>query len=163
MNKQECRLSSIWTMWVAVPAFALVAGLMRGWWAGLLLVAVGVVFQVTYVRVFPHVSSWLGYGSVDDVPVPAPAHEPAVVPRVTLYTAAGCPFCPIARRRLEQLQYRLGFELDEQDVTFRRQLLIEKGIRSVPAIEADGHLLVGNATSDTLARFLRGQRRHPAA
>ena len=48
----------------------------------------------------------------------------------------------------------MGFEFEEVDVTFRPQLALEKGIRSVPVVETGGRLLVGNATSAALAAFL---------
>jgi len=155
--KQECRLASVWTIWAAIPATALVVGITSGWWLALLIVGVGVLSEVGYVRVFPHISGLLGYGSVQDSksPVPAIAVSP---PRLILYTARGCPFCPIVRRRLEQLRQDLHsrFELEEHDITFRPQLLFDKGIRSVPAIEADGRFLVGNVTSDQVVAFLKG-------
>jgi glutaredoxin len=54
----------------------------------------------------------------------------------------------------------LGFDLQEVDVTFRPQIVSEKGFRSVPVIEAGGRFLVGNATSAELAAFLKeGARR----
>jgi glutaredoxin len=144
-------------MWIAIPAVALVLGITKSWTAGVLVLMIGVLFEIGYIRNFRHVSAWLGYGSVDDV---RPSHQirtDATIPRVTLYTATGCPFCPIVRERLEQLRQELWFDLDEQDVTFRSQKLRERGIRSIPVVEVGNRLLVGNATSDALAAFLTGQ------
>jgi glutaredoxin len=151
--KQECKLSSVWSIWIAIPFVALVAAATRGWWIALFVATVGVLFQIGYVRNFRHVSRWLGYGSVEDV---RPSHHLTIksLPRVTLYTAAGCPFCPIVRQRLHELQQELFFELDEQDVTFRPQTLRDRGIRSVPVVEVAGRQLIGNQTSDALAAFL---------
>jgi glutaredoxin len=97
----------------------------------------------------------MGYGPVADVPA-RPASEPAgQVPRVTLYTANVCPFCPILNRRLAELQRHSPFEVEGVDVTFRPDVLRARGLRSVPVVEANGRLLVGNATSAQLADFLR--------
>jgi glutaredoxin len=156
--KQECKLSSIRVIWVAVLGVVLALGTARGWPAAVLAVIVGVLFQVGYVRTFPHVSQWLGFGSVDDVRPAHHARSAAAIPRVTLYTAAGCPFCPLVRQRLHQLQQELWFALDEHDVTFPSATLRGRGIRSVPAVEVDGRFLVGNATSYALVAFLTGGR-----
>ena len=153
--KQECRLWSVWMTWVAIPGIAVLLGLIQGWTAGAIVLVVGVVAEMAYVRWFPRVSRWVGYGSVDDVPANASV-GPGALPRVTLYTAIGCPFCPIIRQRLEELAHDLGFEMEEKDVTFRPRLLAAKGIRSVPVVETGGRYLVGNATSEKLLAFLKG-------
>jgi glutaredoxin len=150
---QACRLSSVWMTWTVVPTVAVMIGVTRGWWLAFFVTAVAVVAEFAYVRAFPYLSAMLGYGSVEDVK--PPAATVIVVPRVTFYSALGCPFCPIVRRRLEELQRRLGFELVVEDVTFRPQRLTEKGLRSVPVVEAGGHFLVGHATSDAIAAFLK--------
>lgn len=154
--KQQCYLWAIWLTWLGVPVLVIVLGIKAGWLAGALVLLVTVVAQVAYIRWFPHLSTWLGYGSVADVSaesVPAPT-EP---PRVTLYTANVCPFCPLVRQRLEQLQGQMGFVLEELDVTFRPELVRAKGLRSVPVIEVDGRYWVGNATTAQLASFLVGE------
>jgi glutaredoxin len=155
--KQECRLSSVRVMWVAVLIVVLVPAATRGWPAALFVAMVAALLQVGYVRNFRHVSRWLGFGSVDDV---RPAHRATTIraiPHVTLYTARGCPFCPLVRQRLHELQQELWFALDEQDVTFRSARPRGRVIRSVPVVEVDGRFLVGNATSDALAAFLTGE------
>ena len=151
--KQECRLWNVWIAWVAMPGFALVMSLLGRWQVGVLVLVVGIAFQLAYVRWFPHLSRWLGYGSVADVPAQTTARV-AVPTQVTLYTARGCPFCPIMRQRLSQLQGELGFKMVEHDVTFRPGLVAAKGLQSVPVIEAHGEYLVGNATSAELLGFL---------
>ncbi|MBC8402130.1 MAG: glutaredoxin family protein [Candidatus Marinimicrobia bacterium] len=76
------------------------------------------------------------------------------MPRVTLYTANVCPFCPIVSRRLNELKRQIPFELEEVDVTFQPKIVRQKGLRSAPVIETDGRFLVGNATSTQIAAFL---------
>jgi glutaredoxin len=153
--KQQCYLWSVWLSWVGLPILAVVVGLGVGWQAGVFVLLVGVVAQVSYVRWFPRVSRWVGYGSVADVPVEAmPA---ASVSQVTLYTANVCPFCPLVRERLQRLRQELGFELHEVDVTFRPGLVQSKGFRAVPVVEVDGRYVLGNATSAQLAVLLTTQ------
>ncbi len=153
--EQRCHLWAVWLTWLGLPLLALVVGLRIGWLVAGLALLVGIVGQVLYIRWFPSISRWVGYGSVADVPAtsaPALAGPP---PRVVLYTANVCPFCPIVKRRLTDLQQRMGFELEELDVTFRPEVIRAKGLRSVPVVEANGRLLVGNATSAQLAALLR--------
>jgi glutaredoxin len=152
--EQRCHLSMVWLTWIGLPLLAALVGLRSGVVAGVVVLAVGVVGQVLYVRWFPNLSRAMGYGSVTDTPAAAvPSRE--VPPEVTLYTANVCPFCPIIRRRLAELQQQSGFEVREIDVTFRPEVVRAKGLRSVPVLEANGQLLVGNATSAQLAAFLR--------
>jgi len=60
-----------------------------------------------YVKYFPRVSRYLGYGSVKDEPG-EPTHKK--IKQVTLYTALGCPFCPLVERRLRELQKERDWE-----------------------------------------------------
>lgn len=117
-----------------------------------MILLAGAVAQVTYIRWFPRLSRWIGYGSVADEPVEAISRPSAT--QVTLYTANTCPFCPLVRDRLQRLQQELRFELHEVDVTFRPGLIRSKGFRAVPVVEIDGRHVVGNATSAQLAEFL---------
>ena len=99
------------------PLLAVVMGFRAGIVAGVVTLAAGIVAQILYLRWFPRMSRWMGYGSVSDVPAAAvPVAAPW--PRVTFYTANVCPFCPIVRRRLADLQRQHPFEVDEIDVTF---------------------------------------------
>ena len=153
--EQRCYLGAVWLTWLGLPLLAIVVGVRVGWAAAGAVLVVGVIGQVLYIRWFPHISRWMGYGSVADVPA-GPAPGPAgQLPRVTLYTANVCPFCPILKRRLTELQRHSPFEVEEVDVTFRPDVIRAKGLRSVPVVEANGRLLVGNATSAQLADFLR--------
>jgi hypothetical protein len=49
------------------------------------------------------------------------------------------------------LQKQMGFTLEIFDVTLRPQMLLSKGIRSVPVVEVGDHRLVGNSTTEQLA------------
>jgi predicted DsbA family dithiol-disulfide isomerase len=75
---------------------------------------------------------------------------------VTLYTALGCPFCPLIENRITELQKQMGFSLDKIDVTLRPDLLASKGIRSVPVVDAGGKLLTGLVTTKELAAAIGG-------
>ncbi len=151
--KQQCYLVNVWFTWLGLPLLAVAMGMYAGWWAGVFVLAVGIFAQVLYIRIFPSVSRWLGYGSVEDEPAVAP-HKGNGVTKVTLYTANVCPFCPIVRQRLANIQREMGFVVEEVDVTFRPELIKAKGFRSVPVIEANGKYWVGNATSAQLVEFL---------
>ncbi len=151
--EQQCYLYNVWFTWLGIPAMAVAMGIFVGWWASPFILVAGVFAQIAYIRIFPKISRWLGYGTVEDVNVDLPK-QAAAVSQVTLYTANVCPFCPIVRQRLGELQGKLGFELSEVDVTFQSGLLKEKGIRSVPVIEKDGRLWIGNATTAELVSFL---------
>ena len=104
-----------------------------------------------YLRIFPSVSRWFGYGSVDDE---LAKNLESSLRSVTLYTSLGCPFCPIVSNRLESLKEEMGFELKLIDVTLRPELLRKKGIKAVPVVEIGERTLVGNATSLQLAQFI---------
>jgi glutaredoxin len=153
--EQRCHLGAVWLTWLGLPLVALVIGLRQGVVAAVAVLLVGVAGQVAYLRYFPHLSRWMGYGSVADTP-PGSEPVPTPLPRVTLYTANVCPFCPIVRRRLADLQQKWRFDLEEVDVTFRPGIVRAKGLRSVPVLEANGRLLVGNSTSAQIAEFLSG-------
>ena len=151
--KQQCILWSVWLTWLALPVLTLLAFLFIGWPAALAAIAVGVTWQILYIRFFPRLSNSLGYGSVADVTADPGVSVP-VPNRVTLYTASVCPFCPLVRSRLANLQKQLGFELAEVDVTFRPDVVKERNLRGVPVVETEGSFWVGNATSAELLAFL---------
>lgn len=156
--KQQCYLAMVWLTWLLAPLVAVLVALRAGLIAGSVVLAAGVIGEVLcirlYIRWFPHISRWMGYGSVADTP-PAAAPTGTELPRVTLYTASLCPFCPIIRARLAELQRQSGLEIREVDVTFRPEIVRAKGLRSVPVLEANGRLLVGNATSAQIVEFLK--------
>jgi len=151
--KQECKLGMIWLTWLGLPMLALIMGIKQGWVAAVFILIVGVFGQIIYIKVFPKISRWLGYGSVEDVSVNS-TQKLKVPSKVILYTANVCPFCPIVKQRLIELQKNLKFQLEEIDITFKPNLIKEKGFRSVPVIEKDGEYLIGNATSAQLSAFL---------
>jgi glutaredoxin len=153
--EQRCYLGAVWMTWLGLPLLAIVVGVRVGWAAAGAVLLIGVVGQMLYIRWFPYVSRWVGYGSVDDVPAGPASMSVGQFPRVTLYTANVCPFCPILKRRLAEMQRQSHFEVEEIDVTLRPDVIRAKGLRSVPVVEANGRLLVGNATSAQLADFLR--------
>jgi hypothetical protein len=105
--EQRCHLGMIWLTWLGLPLLAVIVGLRAGVVAGLAVLTVGVVAQVLYLRWFPDISRWLGYGSVADTDA-EPFPVATQLPRVTLYTANVCPFCPIVRRRLASFSAKAG-------------------------------------------------------
>jgi hypothetical protein len=148
----------VWLTWLGLPLLAAVVGFRAGTTAGLFVLAIGTIGQLLYVRWFPALSRSLGYGSVTDTPAGA-VPATGTLTDVTLYTANVCPFCPIIRRRLAELQRQSGFTIREIDVTFRPGIVRARGLRSVPVLEANGQLLVGNATSAQIAAFLANARK----
>src|SRR5574341_277479 len=151
--KQQCYLANVWLAWVGVPVVAILTGLKTNWLGGFVVMAVGIVAQIAYVYWFPRLSRWVGYGSMADQPVKKTEATFASL-TVTLYTASLCPFCPLVRQRLMDLKSDLGFQLQERDVTFRVDLILSKGFKAVPVIEANGRYRTGNATSAELLAFL---------
>ncbi len=154
--KQECLLVNVWLTWLGIPALAILMWILQAWWAGVIVLFAGILAQVLYLRIFPRVSQMLGYGSVENRAASVPPNSNAIS-KVILYTANVCPFCPIVRKRLAELQSEMHFELEEKDITFRQDIIREKGLRSVPVVEADGRLWVGNATTAQLVEFLVGR------
>lgn len=150
--KQRCSIVSIYAAWAIY--LAVMAGFaIRGQWAAALAALVTTpLLLLAYVRLFPRISRWMGYGSVADVPASGPPRTSTVV---RLYTAKGCPFCPIVRRRLLELQAQMGFKLLTTDVTLRPALLARRGIRSVPVVEVGDDQLVGHVTSQQIAAFVQ--------
>jgi len=151
--KQECNLGMVWLTWLGLPVLAIVMGILQGWWASAFILIVGVFAQIFYIKLFTRLSKLLGYGSVNDVAVES-TQKLKTLSIVTLYTANVCPFCPIVKQRLIELQRDLEFKLKEIDITFKPSLIKEKGFRSVPVIELDGDYWVGNATSAQLLSFI---------
>jgi glutaredoxin len=151
--KQQCNIAFIYGSW-----FILLCGLVFYLIQGNVLQAVLWVFFIAlflwlYVRYFPSVSRFMGYGSVADQQ--ATNVQPSHV-KVIFYTGLGCPFCPLVKRRLHELQSRMGFELSEIDITLKPDVLIAKGIRALPVVEVAEARWVGNATSEQLATFIAG-------
>jgi len=152
--KQQCYLASLYAQYLVLLAVAVVLFGRGQLGLALIIVGLGAVSVWGYVRVFPSISRFVGYGSVADRPGHAPTTATTLV---TIYTAVGCPFCPIVRHRLDDLQRRMGFELREIDVTLRPGLLIEKGIRAVPVVEVGDERLVGHVTTEQLVALITGR------
>lgn len=149
--KQQCHISFVYISWLiligGVIAYLLFGNYIQ---AALWLVFIYIAMRA-YVHYFPKISRYMGYGSVDDQPASEQRSSDAAV---KLYTGVGCPFCPIVKRRLVELQKSMGFELTEIDVTLKPDLVIKKGIRALPVIEVGNSTLVGNATSEQLSKFI---------
>jgi glutaredoxin len=98
----------------------------------------------------------MGYGRIVDEGAEATGNVPV---KVVLYTALGCPFCPLIEQRLEDLRKQMGFTLEKIDVTLRTDLLAAKGLRSVPVVEAGARLLFGLVTTKELAEAVAEAQR----
>lgn len=149
--KQQCHLAMIWLSW-AVYVTGLAGLLWIHQWilAAAWLICVPLA-QAFYVRKFPAFSAAVGYGPITDQPAPVNAQPAHTASTVTLYTALGCPFCPLLERRIEALRATMGFTLRTIDVTLRPDLLRSQGILSVPAVEINGRILTGLVSSEELA------------
>lgn len=150
--KQQCHISFVYGSWFIVLCgliFYVIKGnyLQACFWVFFIM-----LFLWLYVRYFPSLSRYMGYGSVADQPA---KDVQQINVKVFLYTGLGCPFCPLVKRRLIELRSKMGFELNEIDVTFRPDLLIAKGIRALPVVEVEKAHWVGNATSEQLAIFIK--------
>ena len=149
--RQQCYMAAVYLNWL-VLAGGLVFFVIKGHYGFALLWLVLIPFAMwVYIRVFPSISQAMGYGRIDDQPARNPPHAPT---KVTLYTALGCPFCPVVKRRLMALRQTMAFSFEEIDVTLRPGVLMEKGIRAVPVVEAGERCIAGNATSEQLAEMI---------
>ena len=146
--KQQCHIAMIYLTW-AIYAGGLAYFGWRGRWVMALVWLAGVpLFEWLYIRKFPSLSRSMGYGRIVDESAEAAGNAPV---KVVLYTALGCPFCPLMEQRVEDLRKQMGFTLEKIDVTLRPDLLTAKGIRSVPVVEAGARLLFGLVTTKELA------------
>lgn len=146
--KQQCHMSMIYFTWVFyLGGLAFLAW--RSMWplaiAWLICIP---LFEWLYIRQIRGLSQFLGYGRIVDEPAPAVAPSKG---SVTFYTALGCPFCPLMEQRLTELQKEMGFTLRKIDVTLRPDLLLSKGVRSVPAIETGGKVISGLISKKDIA------------
>jgi glutaredoxin len=158
--KQQCHISMIYLSWAFyLGGLAALAWYSR-WTLAILWLAVVPAVQWLYIRKFPSLSAGMGYGRVTDQAA-APVGPTPV--KVTLYTALGCPFCPLIEQRLETLQKSMSFSLEKIDVTLRPDLLSSKGIRSVPVVEVGGRFLLGLVTTRDLAAAIAEPVSQPAA
>jgi glutaredoxin len=154
-KQQQCTVRSLYLSG-AVAAIGYLVGIVffayQAQWLALLFWLVLVPsLKWAYLRFFPSASKWLGYGRVDDK-LPASVTKARV--EVTYYSLLGCPFCPIVEQRLKTLQAEMDFTLTTIDLTLKPQLSASKGIRSVPVVEIGNDRLIGNATTEQLARLI---------
>ena len=145
------------TMWsLYVPLLAYVFGLAlfvysRNVLGVVLWLVVAPCLKWAYIGLFARISHLRGYVHVEDK---VPAHTTKSQALVNYYSFVGCPFCPIMERRLEALRKEMGFTLNRIDVTLKPQVLIAKGIRSVPVVEVGENRLVGHATTEQLMELI---------
>ena len=157
--RQQCYMAMIYLNWVVYLGVIAWAGLTGRYFFSFIWAIGFPALLLAYLDLFPRISRWVGYGSVADEPAPAPTDRPDPRPvEVTLYSAVGCPFCPIVQERLEELEGRGGISLRKVDVTLRPGTLSAKGIKAVPVVEAGGERLTGNATSQQLAAMVERVR-----
>ena len=124
--KQQCPLAFVVLAWVKYVGGAAILLVMRHWTLAGAWIVVAPATMWAYIKWFPAISPLMGYGHVDDIPA-VPARSAA---SVVLYTALGCPFCPIVQRRLHELELNMGFTLREVDVTAR--LVADVGLNGKP-------------------------------
>lgn len=150
---QQCPIAFIYATWALYIAGLVYLPLRGQWLPALVWLVVVPLFLWLYVRGFPRISEFLGYGRVDDV---AAGPVQGGAGKVTMYGAAACPFCPIVRQRLNALQREMGFDLQYVDVTLKPGLLASKGIKAVPVVEVGDRRIVGHATSRQLSELVSG-------
>jgi len=105
--KQQCNIAFIYGSWFITSWRVSLLSHPGKRPPGCTLVGFIALFLWLYVRYFPSVSRFMGYGSVADQEATnvRPSHS-----KVTFYTGLGCPFCPLVKRRLHELQSKMGFE-----------------------------------------------------
>ena len=150
-KQQQCTVAGLALSWLAYVGWLVWLAYERRWVGVALWLVLVPLLRLALFRYFPGVSRFLGYGRIGDA-VPAQVSRAPVA--VKFYSFFSCPFCPIVLRRLEALQKEMGFTLESIDVTLHPQLLMSQQIRSVPVVEAGGHRLVGNSTSEELAGLI---------
>jgi glutaredoxin len=154
-RKQECTVRSLY-LTGAVYVAGYVAGLVffayqRNWIELSLWLLLLPLVKWAYLRFFPQLSKWRGYGPLGDA-LPVSVSKATVA--VTFYSLLGCPFCPIVEHRLKILQKQMDFTLQTVDLTLKPKISEEKNIRSVPVVEVGKDRLVGNATTEQLAQLI---------
>jgi thiol-disulfide isomerase/thioredoxin len=146
--KQQCHISMIYLSWALYLGGLALSVWYSHWAFGAVWLVTVPVIQWLYIRKFPSMSASMGYGRIADQPAGTVAPAPV---KVILYTALGCPFCPLIEQRLESLQKAMNFLLEKIDVTLRPDLLASKGIRSIPVVEVQGRFLFGLVSTRDLA------------
>jgi len=156
-KKQQCNVAGLALSWIGYPAGLGIFIYQRQWVAALLWMVGVPCLRWAVFRFFPRISRFLGYGRIVDksAPIPPPHANPRAAPvAVNFYSFFSCPFCPIVLARLQALQKQMGFTLKTFDVTFDPRTLLTKGIRSVPVVEVGDRRVVGNSTTEQLARLI---------
>lgn len=153
---QQCHLAVIYANWFIYLGGALGMLVLGRLGLAALWLGLAPAVQYAYVRLFPRISSALGYGSLADRPATRTGPTPV---SVTLYTAAGCPFCPVIERRLRALEAAMGLGVTVIDVTLRPDIISEKHLGAVPTVEVHGRLLSGNLTTEELVDAIRCEAR----
>lgn len=156
-KEQQCNVVGLMLGWIGYAAGMVHFTYQRQWVVALLWLVGVPGLRWALFHFFPHISRFLGYGRIADkfasVP-PLHANTQAAPVAVNFYTFFSCPFCPIVLTRLQALQKQMGFTLKTFDVTLKPQMLMTKGIRSVPVVEVGDHRLVGNSTTEQLAALI---------
>jgi glutaredoxin len=150
-KQQQCSVFGLVFSWIVYLAGLIFLGYERHWVGGLLWLVLVPIVRLALFGYFPNISRFLGYGRVDDE---LPAHVIKTRVAVTIYSFFSCPFCPIVLHRLEALQKDMDFSLEKIDVTFKPEILMRKHILTVPVVEVGSNRLVGNATTEELARLV---------
>lgn len=152
---QQCNVAGLALSWIGYAAGIAYFSFQRDWVFALIWTVGLPCLRWSLFHFFPHVSRFLGYGRIVDKPAPvAQLHSDPGAFDVNFYSFFSCPFCPIVLARLQALQMQMGFTLKTFDVTLNPQMLLAKGIRSVPVVEVGEHRLVGNSTSEQLAGLI---------
>ncbi|MGA9642052.1 MAG: thioredoxin family protein [Terriglobales bacterium] len=151
-KQQQCSVAGLFRIWAGYAAGLAVFAYSRNRTAFLFWLVLVPVGKLVEMRFFSYFSRFFGYGRIEN-DVPAANVAPTSV-SVTYYSALGCPFCPIVLRRLLALQKQMGFVLQSINVSLNPQMMASRGIRSVPVVEVGEQRLVGNVTSEQLARLI---------
>ena len=156
-KKQQCYVPGLALSWIGYAVGLAYFSYQRQWVVVLLWMAGVPCLRWALFYFFPHISRFLGYGRIVDkfAPIPPPHANPSAAPVVVkFYSFFSCPFCPIVLARLQALQKQMSFTLETFDVTLKPQMLLTKGIRSVPVVEVGEHRLIGNSTTEQLAKLV---------
>jgi len=149
--KQQCNISFVYSS-LSILIGGIVYFLLKGLYFHIVLWIFCILTLVwLYDRLLPVILGYLGYLTMDDEWANQLDHTQV---NVILYTGLACPFCSIVRKRLKELQPRMEFNLKEVNVTLKPDVVISKGIRALPVIEVEKVMLVGNATSEQLVKFI---------
>lgn len=156
-KEQQCNVAGLALSWLGYAAGLGYFSYQRRWVATLLWMVGVLCLRWALFHFFPRISRFLGYGRIADkfaVTSPPHANARATPVAVNFYSFFSCPFCPIVLARLQALQKQMGFTLKTFDITLNPRMLLAKGIKSVPVVEVGEHRLVGNSTTEQLARLI---------